>query len=208
MAAPLPRDMTAIEIAQPGGPEVLKPGRRPVPAPGAGRGADRGGGGRREPAGRAAAAGRLCAAAGGIGYSRAGSGRQDRGGRRWRGCLEGGRQRLRAGGRRRLCRVLRGAGAAMPAGAGQAGPDPCGGAAGDLLHRLDQCVRPRAAAARRNLPGPWRQQRHRHHGDPARPRVRRAGDRHGGQRREMRRPAASWARISRSTTGPRISPPR
>jgi putative PIG3 family NAD(P)H quinone oxidoreductase len=28
--------MTAIEIAQPGGPEVLKPGRRPVPAPGAG----------------------------------------------------------------------------------------------------------------------------------------------------------------------------
>ncbi len=36
MAAPLPRDMTAIEIAQPGGPEVLKPGRRPVPAPGAG----------------------------------------------------------------------------------------------------------------------------------------------------------------------------
>ena len=36
MAAPLPRDMTAIEIAQPGGPEVLKPGRRPVPAPGSG----------------------------------------------------------------------------------------------------------------------------------------------------------------------------
>ncbi len=36
MAAPLPRDMTAIEIAQPGGPEVLKPGRRPVPAPAAG----------------------------------------------------------------------------------------------------------------------------------------------------------------------------
>ena len=36
MAAPLPQDMTAIEIAQPGGPEVLKPGRRPVPAPGAG----------------------------------------------------------------------------------------------------------------------------------------------------------------------------
>ena len=36
MAAPLPRDMTVIEIAQPGGPEVLKPGQRPVPAPGAG----------------------------------------------------------------------------------------------------------------------------------------------------------------------------
>ncbi len=36
MADPLPRDMTAIEVAQPGGPEVLKPGRRPVPVPGAG----------------------------------------------------------------------------------------------------------------------------------------------------------------------------
>jgi putative PIG3 family NAD(P)H quinone oxidoreductase len=36
MAASLPHDMTAIEIAQPGGPEVLKPGRRPVPAPAAG----------------------------------------------------------------------------------------------------------------------------------------------------------------------------
>jgi putative PIG3 family NAD(P)H quinone oxidoreductase len=34
MTAALPREMTAIEIAQPGGPEVLKPGRRPVPAPG------------------------------------------------------------------------------------------------------------------------------------------------------------------------------
>jgi len=29
----LPQDMTAIEITQPGGPEVLKPGRRPVPQP-------------------------------------------------------------------------------------------------------------------------------------------------------------------------------
>lgn len=29
----LPQDMTAIEITQPGGPDVLKPGRRPVPQP-------------------------------------------------------------------------------------------------------------------------------------------------------------------------------
>ena len=34
--ANLPNDMTAIEIAAPGGPEQLKPGRRPVPQPGAG----------------------------------------------------------------------------------------------------------------------------------------------------------------------------
>jgi len=36
MAAQLPPDMTAIEIAKPGGPEALQPARRPVPAPGAG----------------------------------------------------------------------------------------------------------------------------------------------------------------------------
>ena len=34
--ANLPNDMTAIEIAAPGGPEQLKPARRPVPQPGAG----------------------------------------------------------------------------------------------------------------------------------------------------------------------------
>src|SRR5262249_5522705 len=34
--APLPSDMTVIEIVKPGGPEVLQPKRRPVPAPGPG----------------------------------------------------------------------------------------------------------------------------------------------------------------------------
>ncbi|HSR73193.1 MAG TPA: NAD(P)H-quinone oxidoreductase [Kiloniellales bacterium] len=33
---PLPETMTAIEIREPGGPEALVPGRRPVPRPGAG----------------------------------------------------------------------------------------------------------------------------------------------------------------------------
>ncbi len=32
----LPQDMTAIEIAEPGGPEVLRPGKRPRPEPGEG----------------------------------------------------------------------------------------------------------------------------------------------------------------------------
>lgn len=32
----LPQEMTVIEITQPGGPEVLKPARRPMPQPGAG----------------------------------------------------------------------------------------------------------------------------------------------------------------------------
>ena len=36
MAAPLPSDMTVIEIVKPGGPEALQPRRRPVPAPGPG----------------------------------------------------------------------------------------------------------------------------------------------------------------------------
>src|SRR5688572_13555801 len=36
MADPLPDSMTAIEIARPGGPEVLRPVTRPVPRPGAG----------------------------------------------------------------------------------------------------------------------------------------------------------------------------
>ena len=36
MTETLPADMTAIEITEPGGPEVLKPARRPVPTPGQG----------------------------------------------------------------------------------------------------------------------------------------------------------------------------
>jgi putative PIG3 family NAD(P)H quinone oxidoreductase len=36
MTGPLPQTMTAIEIEAPGGPEVLVPATRPVPAPGAG----------------------------------------------------------------------------------------------------------------------------------------------------------------------------
>ncbi len=36
MSDTLPDEMTAIEIAEPGGPEVLKPARRPVPEPGDG----------------------------------------------------------------------------------------------------------------------------------------------------------------------------
>ena len=36
MNVPLPKQMTAVEITQPGGPEVLKPSTRPVPEPGPG----------------------------------------------------------------------------------------------------------------------------------------------------------------------------
>ena len=36
MTSPIPETMTAIEIRKPGGPEVLAPGKRPVPRPGPG----------------------------------------------------------------------------------------------------------------------------------------------------------------------------
>jgi NADPH2:quinone reductase len=36
MAEPIPETMTAIEIPEPGGPEALVPGTRPVAAPGQG----------------------------------------------------------------------------------------------------------------------------------------------------------------------------
>ena len=41
-------------------------------------------------------------------------------------------------------------------------------------------------AAGRVAAGPWRRERHRHHGDPAGRRLRRPGLRHGRQRREVR----------------------
>jgi putative PIG3 family NAD(P)H quinone oxidoreductase len=36
MTAPLPKEMTVVEITEPGGPGVLVPGRRPLPVPGPG----------------------------------------------------------------------------------------------------------------------------------------------------------------------------
>ena len=58
--------------------------------------------------------------------------------------------------------------------AGRGGRD-----ARDVLHRLDQRVRARRAEGRRDLPGPWRLVRHRHHGDHAGQGLRRDGDRDG-----------------------------
>ena len=61
--------MICVEICRPGGPEVLEPVERPDPVPGPGDVLIRVAGGGREPAGRAAAAGRLPAAARGERYS-------------------------------------------------------------------------------------------------------------------------------------------
>ena len=71
-----------------------------------------------------------------------------------------------------------------------------GGHPRSLLHRLGQRLPNRTPHGRRAFPGAWRHQRHRHHRDPARPRVRRHRLHHGGQRREVPR-----LRLTRSRTG-------
>ncbi len=74
----------------------------------------------------------------------------------------------------RVCALVAGGGyaeycvapiGAMPAGA--QGTERCAGceSAGNLLHGVEQCVRPRAPAKRRNLAGAGWLQRHRRHGD-------------------------------------------
>ena len=149
----------------------------------------------REPAGRAPAHRELPGAARRIGYSGPRGRGRDRFGRcpgDGAGRLPGRRSRLRAGRRWRLCAALRGAGGPMPAGA--PGPDRRRGgfAAGNLLHRLEQRVRPRQAAGRRNPAGPGRHQRHRRHGDPDGQGVGRESHRDGRQRRQV--PSLSEAR--------------
>ena len=114
--ADIPRTMTAIEIAEPGAPQVLRAVQRPVPAVGPG-----------EVLIRVVAAGvnrpdvmqtnrPLRAAAGNHGHP--GPRGRGRSRRLWRGRQVSRRQwasGLRAAGRRGLCRVRRRAGGAMPA---------------------------------------------------------------------------------------------
>ena len=86
--------------------------------------------------------------------------------------------------------------------------DRGGVAAGNLLHRLVERLRPRAARAGRIAAGAGRHLRHRRHRDPdgggdGQPRLR-----HRGQRREVRRLRQARRREGRSTTRRRISSPR
>ena len=80
--------------------------------------------------------------------------------------IQGRRQGLRAGPRRRLRRVLRRARSAGAAGAQGPVAGRGGLAARDLLHRLGQRLRPRAARAGRNAARAGRQLGHRRHRDP------------------------------------------
>ena len=145
--------MTGVEISKPGGPEVLVARSLPTPKPGAGQILDQGGRGGRQSSRRAAA--HRCLSAAARTFAAAGSGdRRHRGGGRRAGRpLEGRRQGVCAGERRRLCRICdrrRRGGAADPRrarhGAG-------GGRTRDLLHGVEQRIRARASHGRAN--GSW-----------------------------------------------------
>ena len=179
--------MQAIEISRPGGPEVLTPVERPAPVPAAGElliEVSASGVNRPDVLQRLgalpAAAGRLRPA--GSGGGRARDRRQRRGagaGRR-----RDRRPRLCADPWRRLRAAMRGAG--RPGAAGAQGPERCRGGepARDLLHGLDQRLRARSAATRRDAAGAGRCQRHRRHRDPDRQGAGLEGDRHRRRRRE------------------------
>ena len=154
----LPKIMTAIVAREPGGPEVLDPGRAARARAGSRRGADRGRGRRHQPPRRASAPGSLSAAERRFRYSRHG------------GCRQGRSRRLR---RRRdsssaIAFARSSAAAAMPSTAWRPEtatlPVPQGlrvgrgrGVARGRVHRLAQCVRARRAQARRMAAGAWRQ---------------------------------------------------
>ena len=124
----IPTEMTYIRIERPGRPEVLVPARMAVPAPGPGEvliQVAAAGVNRPDVLQRA---GRLSAAAGRLRHARASrsparSWRSGAGVDRWRVGDAG----MRAGHRRRLCRILRGPGAAMPADPGRASHGRGGG---------------------------------------------------------------------------------
>ena len=79
-----------------------------------------------------------------------------------------------------------------------------GGGPGNVLHGVDQRLRARPPAGGRDDARPRRVERHRHDGDPAGARLRRARVRHGGQRREVRRVPRARRRHWRSTTDHRL----
>ena len=150
----IPAEMRHIAHV-PGGPEGMSLATGPVPQPQPGEVLIRVHGRGRQPAGRAAAPGRLPAPArrqpaAGIGSRRRSRGRERHGGYRSR------RPGLRADQRRRLCRVLHCACGPMPALARGLRRGARRRAARDLLHRVGQPVRPRPPAARRARTGPWR----------------------------------------------------
>src|SRR5262249_28466504 len=126
MLANIPATQTVVEIKGPGGPEVLVPATRPVPEPKPGEVLIRIASRRGQPRRLLAAHGTLPDAARRTRYPRPrmlGHRGEDR--RRLIG-LAGWRPSLRADDRRRLWRIRRGAGGAVPAGPGWRKSHRCG----------------------------------------------------------------------------------
>ena len=143
--------------------------------------------------------GPLSAAAGRARHPRAGNRGRGRRGGRGRG-RAGRPEGLRAGRRRRLCRILRRAGRAMPARARRAVAGRSGGDARDAVHRVDQRVRARLRGRRREGAGPRRHERHRHDGDRARQAVRAEGRSSPAAATRNARRALELGAAARSTT--------
>ena len=188
----IPKTMTAIAITEPGGPDVLQPEERPVPVPGEGEIL-------------------VAVAAAGVnrpdvmqrkGHYPPPPGAPDIPGLEMSGvvaalgkgvdALEGGRRGHRPRRRRRLRRIL----------PDRRDPTPCrcpsrsrciesAGASRDHLHRLVERLPARRSPARRDLPRPWRHQRHRHDRDPARQGLRRLRHRDGRLGARNARPAST-----------------
>ena len=186
--------MICIEITAPGGPEVLKAAERPDPVPGPGEvlirvaaaGVNRPDvlqrrGAYPPPPGASDIPGLEVAGTIAVVGDRCGG-------------LARRRRRLRAGVRRRLRDDVRGACAAMSAGAGLARSRGGRGDSGDVLHGLDQRVRSRATAGGRDRALSRRLERHRHDRDPTRRCARRHRVCHRRIRREGRACEALGAR--------------
>ena len=139
--------MRAVEIQRARRTGRPPTGRARPPGAGGRRGADSGGGSGRQSPRRHAAPRPLRAAAGRIGLARAGGGRNVVDGPAVDGAsaLARGRRGVRARHRRRLRRVLRRAGGAVPAGARRMLDGRGGGAPRDVLHGVDQRLRARPA---------------------------------------------------------------
>ena len=181
--------MTGIVIHGTGGPGGARPAdERPVPPPGRGRDPGQGGRGRRQPPGRAAAAGRAIRRrpapptspgleiAGEVVAARPGVDALAVGDAVWPWCPGGGYAEY----------AVVHESNALPVPAGLAMVE-AGGACPETYFTVWTNVFERGRLqAGRDASRPWRHLRHRHHGDPARQGLRRDGHRHGGQRREMR----------------------
>ena len=209
-AATTPRGMTAIEISEPGDPGVLVPVERGVPEPGPGEvlvaveaaGVNRPDVMQRQglyppPPGASdipglEIAGTVAALGDGVDSPAIGS----------RVCAL-----VTGGGYAEYCTAPR---AALPARSRRTRRGRRRGAPGDVLHGLDQRLRPRPPRRGGVDPGPRRVERHRHHRDTAREGVRRDRLRHRGVEGEVRRLPRARSRRGRqlSRRGLRRAHPR